>query len=161
LYPDYTTRTEPQATDFIGDALKAERLTLRAGWHDPGGFHEAACDCGLTGGSWADPAHSYLFCYICLGFEEGREPNFNTFTALVADHGIGLNDHDILELTCFAPDPDVTLPELCEIVAANGERRERARALLAEAAELLSGHEYEVTLRTTDITNLDGVELVA
>jgi hypothetical protein len=92
-----------------------------------------------------------MFAYICRGFEEGREPNFNTFSALVADHGIGLNDHDIFELTCLEPDPDVTLHELCEIVASNGWRRDHARELLGEVDVLLRG-QPEMTIETDDLT---------
>lgn len=158
---NYCMNSTTLTTDFIGDSLRSERLCLRAGWGDPAAFHDAACVYGLTGQSWADPAHSFLFCYICLGFEEGREVNFTTFAALVADHSIGLNDADIWELTAFQPDPDVTLHELCQIVASNGDRRELARESLQHAAVLLGGHECEVTLRTTDRPTLNGVTQVA
>jgi hypothetical protein len=149
------------ALDFIGNTLETERTTLKVGWHDPQAFHAAACDAGLTAASWADPMHAYIFWHVCSRCERDIEPNFVTCLTLAEGSGAALTRQDLFELTCFEPSADPAIHELCEIVAANALRRERARECLTEGVALLSGQPFEVMLRRVDEFPIDGVELVA
>ncbi len=147
--------------EFTHEALLVERRLLTLGWHHPEAFHAAACDAGLTAASWIDLTHAYVFWHVCSRYERGIKPNFVTCLTLAEKGGVPLTRQDLFELTCFEPPVDPALPELCEIVAANAQRRERARECLTEGVALLSGQPLEVMLRRVDESPVVGVELVA
>jgi len=152
----YPPTRPPQGIDdlaevFAGRILEAERSTLCAGWRDPAGLNEAACDAGLRGEHFVDARHSFQLAYLCTCAELDRWPTVDEALSLAGGCNDVYLDADDLDDVLWRTDalPSM-LAMLAETVVENSRDFTRARQGLREAVSVLIGtvaYDFDIIIR--------------
>ncbi len=71
-----------------GEALHAERVLLSAGWLAPVTLNNAGYRQQRGGQHFADPVHSFTYCYLCQCAELARTPTLAECSDLANEIGI-------------------------------------------------------------------------
>ncbi len=138
---------------FAAEVIDAERRFIRSSWLDPIECNNSGLRVCLNGRHFQDPAHSFLFCYLCLCAEHNGHPSVDEAVALVEHADLVLSAEDlwyILDPILFDPEC-VSLDLLAREVVANAGRIERYRRLRREADAILDRDPQTVVPKRTSI----------
>jgi len=147
---DGNSSLEDLGVVFASETLEAERSFLTAAWLDPVEGNDAAFAAGLNGSYFALPENSYLFCYVCLNAETGRNPTVDEAVRLASQcSDVALDDGDLFDIL-IPPLSTIEVDRLDEYVRRVidfSRRRELSRELYRKSVELYAGDDVEVVVR--------------
>ena len=119
---------EVGADTLLARCVEAGRYAVAAGWNDPAGYHNAACEHGLRGNMFADPICDFLHGVLCAMAEQGWTPNVDLTAAVARDLGVDLEATELLDcLIEYTPTIGIDLDDLVAAVTYWSRRRIRAQ----------------------------------